>query len=251
MQPIITYLLVHVLRLLSRMFFRAEVEWVGEPLKNPWRELRLVAIVNHTSLYEWLFAATVPDRFIRQLAWHGVVPVAEKTLSRPFIGYFYRNVARHVVSITRKRDHTWAEVLSRVGDDAIVVMLPEGRMKRATGLDLHGRPMTMRGGIADVILAIPEGRMLIAYSGGLHHIQHPGDRFPKLFKTLRMNFEVIDVPTYRQQLLETVGAEAFRGAVKADLQRRKEQYCPPEQFTYGSPTSPAAAEPGAASGEEP
>jgi len=239
MQPIITYLLIHFLRILSWMFYRTEVKWVGELAEDPWEDLRLVAIVNHTSLYEWLFASTVPNRFIRQMAWHGVVPVAEKTLDRPLIGYFYRNVARHVVSITRKRDHTWAEVLNRVEDNAIVIMLPEGRMKRATGLDLHGRPMTMRGGIADVIQAIPTGRMLVAYSGGLHHVQHPGERFPKLFKTLRMNLEVIDIPSYRQGLLEEVGKGRFREAVKADLQRRKEQNCPPGEFVYDPAPAPS------------
>lgn len=248
MQPYFTYLLVHGLRLLSRIFYRTEVRRVGDSAEEPWKRLRLVAIVNHTSLYEWLYASAVPDRFIRQLAWHGVVPVAEKTVQRPFIGWFYRMIARHVVSITRKRDHTWSQVLGRIEKEALVVMLPEGRMKRATGLDLYGRPMTMRGGIADVIQAIPEGRMLIAYSGGLHHVQHPGQTFPKLFKTIRLNLEVIEIPAYRERLLAEHGEDGFREAVKQDLQRRKELYCPPEEGVEGSPAVEQIPEDGSVEG---
>ncbi len=229
MQPILTYLLVHFLKLLSRIFYRSQIGWVGDPPEDTWEDLRLVCILNHTSLYEWLYASTVPDRFIRQLAWHGVIPVAEKTVKRPFVGLFYKMLARHVVSITRKRDDTWSEVLKRVEKTAVVLMLPEGRMKRANGLDLRGKPMDIRGGIADVIEAIPSGRMLLAYSGGLHHVQHPGETFPRLFKTLRLNFENLDLETYRNHLLQEHGEEGFRTAVRRDLEARRDRHCPPEQ----------------------
>lgn len=242
MQPILTYLLVHFLKLLSKIFYRCEVGWIGDPPPDPWSDLRLVCILNHTSLYEWLFASTVPDRFIRQLAWHGVVPVAEKTAKRPLVGRFYKMLARHVVSITRKRDHTWTTVLQRIEDTAVVVMLPEGRMKRANGLDLQGKPMDIRGGIADVIQAVPKGRLLVAYSGGLHHVQYPGEAFPRLFKTLRMNFENLDLERYRAQLLEKHGAEGFRDAVRRDLEDRRDRFCPPEQ-TWGRPLRQGTREP--------
>jgi 1-acyl-sn-glycerol-3-phosphate acyltransferase len=227
-QPYITYTLITFLKVFARTFYRGEFRWVGEPLPEPWTGLRLVAILNHTSLYEWLYAACVPQSFIRRLAWHGVVPVAEKTIQRPLVGQFFRMVAHHVVSITRKRDHTWETVLKRLEGDTMVVMLPEGRMKRATGLDLHGNPMNIRGGIADVLTALPEGRLLLAYSGGLHHIQHPGQRLPRFFRTIRMNLEVVDIPTYRQQLLDEHGEAGFRKAVTRDLERRRDEHCPPE-----------------------
>ena len=242
MQPYLTYVLVHFLRLLSKLFYRCEVGWVGSPPPDPWADLRLICILNHTSLYEWLYASAAPDRFIRQLAWHGVVPVAEKTIDRPLVGLFYRMLARHVVSITRKRDHTWAAVLQRIEDSAVVVMLPEGRMKRANGLDLAGKPMDIRGGVADVIQAIPEGKFLIAYSGGLHHVQHPGEAFPRLFKTIRLNFENLDLAQYRAELLGRHGAEGFRDAVRKDLEERRDRFCPPEQ-PWGRPLHEAAGDP--------
>ena len=42
--------------------------------------------------------------------------------------------------------------------DVVVVLSPEGRMKRKNGLDKHGRPMTVRGGIGDILDRIDRHR---------------------------------------------------------------------------------------------
>ena len=63
--------------------------------------------------------------------------------------------------------------VERTGDDSMVLILPEGRMRRRNGLDSEGRPMTARGGVADILRAIDDGQLLMAYSGGLHHVQIP------------------------------------------------------------------------------
>jgi hypothetical protein len=107
-----------------------------------------------------------------------------------------------------------------------VALLPEGRMKRATGLDSTGQPMTVRGGIADLIESLGAGRMLLAYSGGLHHVQAPGERFPRLWKTIRMRLELVDIASYRTALLAQAGAAGFKRAVIADLERRRDLHCP-------------------------
>lgn len=226
-QPYVTYALVTFLKVLSRLFYRAEYRWVGDNPPRPWDDIRLVAIINHTSLYEWLWAGSVPQSFIRRMAWHGVVPVAEKTTQRPWVGRFFRLVARNVVAVTRKRDHTWKAVLDQLEGQSMVVMLPEGRMKRANGFDLHGNAMNIRGGIVDVLRALPDGRFLLAYSGGLHHVQHPGQRLPRLFRTIRMNFQVVDIRAYREELLAAHGEDGFRQAVIADLEARRDAHCPP------------------------
>ena len=111
---------------------------------------------------------------------------------------------------------------------AMVALLPEGRMKRANGLDSEGRPMTVRGGIADILETIGEGRLLLAYSGGLHHVQVPGQRFPRLWKTIRMNLELVDIGTYRRELMAQAGEAGFKRAVTADLDRRRDRNCPLE-----------------------
>jgi len=102
-------------------------------------------------------------------------------------------------------------------------------MKRANGLDSEGKPMTVRGGIADILESIGEGRMILAYSGGLHHVQIPGERFPRLFRTIRMRLELVDIGAYRREILAAAGREGFRRAVVADLERRRDLYCPPPE----------------------
>jgi len=226
MRSYIVFLVLLALKAVSRLFYRIDVKWIGDVPPDPWRRVRLAAILNHTSLYEALFAGGCPPRFLWRLARHGVVPVAQKTADRAVVGRFYGMVAARVVPITRERDETWSEVLRQIDPDAMVIILPEGRMKRANGLDSEGKPMTVRGGIADILETMGEGRMLIAYSGGLHHVQVPGDRFPRLFKTIRLRLEVVDMAAYRAARLEEGGAKGFRRAVVRDLERRRDLYCP-------------------------
>lgn len=98
-------------------------------------------------------------------------------------------------------------------------------MMRRTGLDLQGNPMTIRGGIADILDAMPDGRLFIAYSGGLHHIQAPGERFPRPFRSAWLGAEVVDIPTYRDRLARGRDPDAFKAAVIEDLTRRRDAYC--------------------------
>jgi len=97
-------------------------------------------------------------------------------------------------------------------------------MKRATGLDKHGQPMTVRGGIADILTAIPDGLMMIIYSGGLHHVQAPGQAFPRLFKTLRLRFEVVEIESYVKEVRANTEGR-FKRAVKTDLEARRSLHC--------------------------
>ncbi|MEA2166170.1 MAG: hypothetical protein QOK37_4297 [Thermoanaerobaculia bacterium] len=216
-----------MLKFVSRIFYRYDLSWVGDVPPDPWQRIRLVAFLNHTSLFEPVFLGGVPANFIWRLAAHGVVPAAEKTTGRPLVGIIFKFVAHHVVAITRERDHTWFQVLNRIDPHSMVIIAPEGRMKRANGLDVHGNPMSVRGGIADILLAIKEGRMLIAYSGGLHHVQVPG-KLPRAFKTVRMRLEIIDIAEYIADMMRNGGADQFKKNVMRDLDRRRDFYCPEE-----------------------
>lgn len=222
----ITFCLLVLVKTLSQICYRIEMRFLGHPPRDPWADIRLVAILNHTSLFEPVFAGGVPYRFIWRIARHAVVPVADITMQRPLVGTFFRFIAGHVVSITRKRDDTWKRVLEKVDDDqAMLIILPEGRMKRKDGLDSQGNPMTVRGGISDMLLEIPDGRFLLAYSEGLHHIQAPGEKLPRLFRTARMRLENLDLAEYRDRLLEAHGERGFRRAVVEDLTRRRDLHC--------------------------
>jgi hypothetical protein len=227
----LVFLILFAVKIFARIFYRVDVAWIGDPPPDRWRRVRLAAILNHTSLYEALFTGACPNHFLWRLARHGVVPIAQKTTERAVVGRFYRLVAARVVSISRERDETWSEVLRQIDPDAMVLILPEGRMKRATGLDSQGKPMTVRGGIADILSTMGEGRMLLAYSGGLHHIQTPGQRFPRLFKPIRLRLEIVDMAGYRAARLEEGGAKGFRRAVVRDLERRRDLYCPVDPET--------------------
>ncbi|HKR66971.1 MAG TPA: hypothetical protein VJZ00_24805 [Thermoanaerobaculia bacterium] len=223
----IVFGLLVTLKYLSKIFYRHDFGWIGPTPPKPWSNIRLVAFLNHTSLFEPVFLGMVPNSFIWRLAAHGVVPAADKTTDRPLVGLIFRFVAHHVIAITRQRDDTWFQVLSKIDPDSMVVLAPEGRMKRANGLDLHGKPMTVRGGIADILHAVKEGRMLIAYSGGLHHVQIPG-RVPRIFKTIRLRVENIEIADYIRDMMSRGGEDEFKRNVMKDLDWRRDHYCPDE-----------------------
>ena len=194
---------------------------------------------------EVIYLAAVPNAVLWQLASQGVVPAADVTMDRPLVGPLFRSMANRVVSITRKRDETWDEVLRQTGPRALVLLAPEGRMMRADGLDKNGRPMTLRGGIGDILATLGSGRMILVYSGGLHHVQVPGQGWAKPFRTVRLRFEVLELDSYREHIHERMATEtegtvdenedpssAFRRAVVADLTERRDLYCP---FVPGTP----------------
>jgi len=227
MQWIPIFLTMLLWKAACRLFFRYEVEWVGEVPDDPWSHLRIIAILNHTSLWEPLLLAVVPNRVLWQLARDGVVPIASKTMERPGAGRIFQLAGRRVIAVSRKRDVSWQEVMHHCcRPGAITVIFPEGRMLRRTGLDSDGRPMTIRSGVADLLAGVPDGRMLLCYSGGLHHIAAPGDRFPRLFRRVAMRLEVLDVPAYRETLGGTDDMVAFRREVIHDLTGRRNRHSP-------------------------
>jgi 1-acyl-sn-glycerol-3-phosphate acyltransferase len=219
--------LIFFVKAFARLFYRFEVNNFGDAAGggDPWRGVRLLLLLNHTSLFEPLFMGVLPNWFLWALSGKLVAPGADKTLNRPFVGRFFRFLAPRMVPITRKRDASWSDFMQMVLKDAIVIILPEGRMKRRNGLDANGKPMSIRGGVGDVLNVLSEGKMAIAYSGGLHHIQAPGEWFPRLFKTIRVNVEFLDILTYKQELGAT-SIHEFKLKVAADLTERQKIHTP-------------------------
>lgn len=227
MRRIFNFLILFVIWVGTRIFYHFDFRWIEPEPDDPWGPpYKILTILNHTSLFEWLYAGGVPLSFLWRISGHAMVPIADKTVNRPIVGGFFKLLAPHMLPITRQADRTWKAVLDRVNEDVMVIILPEGRMKRADGLDSEGRPMTVRGGIADILAAIPEGKMLIAYSGGLHHVQVPGQHLPRPFKTLKMNLEEVDIPTYRDSLNHHNDPQEFKHLVKQDLADRRDHNCP-------------------------
>ena len=104
------------------------------------------------------------------------------------------------------------------------MIAPEGRMKRPNGLDKFGKAMTIRGGVTDIIEVLNDGGMILALSGGLHHVQAPGQHFPRLFKKISMNFAYLDLQEYKS-MFPGSPRERKIGMVQ-DLQQRLERDCP-------------------------
>jgi hypothetical protein len=233
----LVFTLLYGLKFLSRVFYTFDFAFIPPVPHKPWRRIHLVVFLNHTSLFEPLFLGVPPASFIWRLAAHGVVPAADKTTDRPLVGMVFKFIAHRVIPITRQRDDTWTQVLSTIGENSMVAIAPEGRMKRANGLDLHGNPMTVRGGVADILLALKKGKMLLAYSGGLHHVQVPGHA-PRIFKTVRLRVQILDIEGYIAEMLANGGPEQFKRNVIKDLETRRDLYCP--EGTAKNPQPPSA-----------
>ena len=128
-------------------------------------------------------------------------------------------------SVSQKRDDTWSQFLNSIHRDSIVALFPEGRMKRKNGLDKYGNQLSVKGGIADVLRRMEDGLMLIEYSGGMHHVQAPGQRFPRLFRTVRVRLEVQDIQAYKDHLHDS-DHEVFKSKVILDLTARRNKTLP-------------------------
>ena len=123
--------------------------------------------------------------------------------------------------VSQRRDDTWTAFLHSIDTDTIVALFPEGRMKRKNGLDKNGKPLSVKGGIADVLAEMEQGLILFKYSGGMHHIQAPGQRIPKLFKTIRIRLEAESIRAYKSRLHES-DHERFKTKVIDDLTARRD-----------------------------
>ena len=213
------------LKSVSRLFWKPGAKWVGQKPKN-FKDVKVFALLNHTSLFEPLLVGAFPTSLVREMSRRMIYPVADKTYNRPIAGRFFRLLAPGTVSLTRSRDESWKLFTEMArNQNALVGIAPEGRMKRPNGLDRHGRPMNMKTGIADLLNDIDSGQMLLLYSGGLHHIQKPGNGFPKLFKKISIKFEVVDIATYKKQLQAQHPDKPFPKQVTSDLERRRDMNC--------------------------
>lgn len=221
MRRLLSFSLLFSCYLVGKLFYRLEVNWVDSQ-EPDFDDIRLLIFLNHTSLFEPLFAAAFPLATLWKASRDFVAPGADKTLKRPIVGRFYKWFAPNMISISRKRDETWRHFMQMIRSGSMVIIAAEGRMLRPNGLDSHGKPMSIRGGVADILKVLDSGKILIAYSGGLHHVQKPGEWRFNIFQKIRLNFETLDLVTYKQQF----DSKHFIKQVVDDLESRKKRYCP-------------------------
>lgn len=222
---LVSFLCLSLVKVLSIIFYRGRAVWLSDEKEESMKDIKLMILLNHTSLFEPLFIRFAPWHLVWMIATRLVVPGADITMKRPMTGRILKALMPGCIPITRKNDHSWLRFLSHVNEQKLTCILPEGRMKRRNGLDKHGKPMNVRGGVADILECLEEGKILFVYSGGLHHIQAPGDRLPNLFKTIKANLELVNIADYKAQLLQKKDSfleqhNQFRHKVIEDMNRR-------------------------------
>ena len=115
----------------SLMMYRTEAQWFTPKENIQWEKLRLIVALNHTSLFEPLFISAIPNYRLWRAIRRVVVPVADVTMNRPLVGRLFKYLVPNAIPITRKRDDSWEDFISRARGDSIMFIFPEGRMKRA------------------------------------------------------------------------------------------------------------------------
>jgi len=225
MKRIIGFSILSGVKIFSHIFYRAEFKWITPSSKNSFERVRIIALLNHTSLFEPLYLRALSFGLLWKLSKLATVPGADITLNRPIVGKLWKLMIPNIASVSRKLDSTWTAYLKTIHSDSVVIIAPEGRMKRPNGLDKHGRLMSIKPGIVDIIESIDEGGMVLCFSGGLHHIQSPGQFIPKLFKTLKLNMAHLDIGEYKVQFSH-LGPRERKLAMINDLQKRLEKDCP-------------------------
>ncbi|NVJ50762.1 MAG: hypothetical protein HWE13_03955 [Gammaproteobacteria bacterium] len=220
-----SYSLLYAIKALAVIFYRFEVHWLSRRTVVDKPDVRLMILLNHTSLFEPLFVRLAPHQLIKNISRNLIVPGADITTRRPIVGKLFRSLLPGIIPISRKRDESWNYFLSQITARSFVAILPEGRMRREDGRDKFGKEMSVRGGVADVLEKIEDGDILFVYSGGLHHVQIPGQKLPRLFKTIKANLEIVPVADYKQYLQSQPGDD-FRNKVVRDMQWRLENKLP-------------------------
>ena len=224
---LISFILLCLIKIFSLTFFRLKQTWLSSEPQD-WNKIKLIVFLNHTSLFEPLYICAFPWSQLWRIASHLVAPGADVTMNRPFVGKIYKFLSPHIVSISRQRDATWNLFIKKIQQNpqSIVLILPEGRMKRLNGLDKDGKAMSVRGGIADILLLMGEGDMMLAYSAGLHHIHYPGKLYPTLFKPIVLRTEVMSINHYKNLFAhDPEDPKIFKNAVVADLESRIKRHC--------------------------
>lgn len=230
MQKIISFVILSFVKTLSHLFYKADFNWITPAPEKPWEHARLMVFLNHTSLYEPLFIQYLSYSFLWKLVGRVNVPGADVTLNRPIVGRFWKMMLPNISSVTRKKDSSWSSYLKSIKADSLILIAPEGRMKRPGGLDKFGKPMSVKGGVADILENLNDGAMILCLSGGLHHIQAPGQFVPHLFKTIRMNLAFYDVKEYKERFQDLSPRER-KMKITQDLQAQLETNCPTNSLT--------------------
>lgn len=180
---LIRFILMCTLKLICSVLYRFELRWLSDENFKQFKDVRLIVFLNHTSLFEPLFIGACPLSVLWRLSGELIAPGADITLNdRPIVGKIYHSLLPGLVPITRKKDESWQHFMSLVSKDTLVAILPEGRMKRSSGLDKHGNAMTVRGGVADILAVKEHGKFCLSIAAACITFSPLGISYPRYLK---------------------------------------------------------------------
>ena len=216
----IRYACLAGLKMAGYVIYPSRLDWISKEPKA-WNDVSLILILNHTSLFEFVYGVSLPFSFLNELSKRLIIPVADSTMKSPIGNFVFSNLAPKTIGLTRRRDESWQRFLDSIDSNDICIFMPEGRMKRLDGLDKSGKPMTMKKGVVDLLGKYRGKKMVIVYSSGLHHVLAPGQRIPKIFQPIFAKTELMDVSSY----LEQFSNEDLYEAIPKDLEKRRNRFC--------------------------
>jgi len=209
-KTLFVFVTLSITKIFAKIFYRIQEIWTT-PYPPDWDQIKCIGVLNHTSLFEPLLVGIYPFRQLWRAAKHMVAPAADITMNRKFVGLFFSLLGQHVIPISRKRDHSWNKFLDKISPESLVVILPEGRMMRNDGRDKNGKMMDIRPGIADILIKMTSGHFMIMTSGGLHHVQRPGQLVPRIFKTIQIVAEIHNISELTDQISLRMTTETKAG----------------------------------------
>ena len=101
MARLFSYLTLTLVKALSGLLYRFEVNWINQPSPPNWKDIKLIVFLNHTSLFEPIFVRVAPQSLIWRLSKNLVAPGADITLKRPIVGTTHLWTRRSPQSIFR------------------------------------------------------------------------------------------------------------------------------------------------------
>ena len=208
------------LKVAGYVMYPSRLDWISQEPKS-WDDVSLILILNHTSLFEFVYGVSLPFSFLKELSKRLIIPVAASTMKNPVGNFVFANLAPKTIKLSRKRDQSWLHFLDSIDKNDICIFMPEGRMKRLDGLDKSGKPMTVKSGVVDLLEKYRGKKMVIVYSSGLHHVLAPGQHVPKVFKPILAKTELLNVDDY----LGAFAGKNLHEAIPRDLENRRDQHC--------------------------
>jgi len=217
----VRYSFLALLKTIGYLIYPSKLNWLSKEPED-WSQVSLILVLNHTSLFEFVYGVALPYRFLWELSRRLVMPVADITLNKPIAGFIFSRLAPKTIGLSRKRDESWNNFLKEIDQDDICIFMPEGQMKRKNGLDKHGNPMVVKTGVYELLQKYEGKNMVVVYSKGLHHVFAPGDRVPKIFKRIEADVEFFEVNKYLNQYSHSANTGEI---IAKDLQNRRDRHC--------------------------